>query len=340
MKERLAARMDREGPITFEAFLETVLYDEREGYYRAGKVDRRDYCTSPEIAPLFARTIARYVEAFCESLGARSITILELGGASGRLASGLASALDHVCLDGYFIFDRCVERAFGPVQWIRSLDSVRLGGDALFVVANEFFDALPFHRVACRQGVVEEIYVGHGQGFFEEIGPVSGGLKAYLARYPVFLQDGQVSEVTNYGLPILERVSSLVEKGCFLIFDYGYHQAEIASGGFFEGSLLGYRSFGIRDDLFDNLGQIDITHHVNLDHLTAMLVDLRWRKEGEVDQWRFLQRAGMLELLAASSEKERLAAKWLINPEGLGSMISVLGFSKGLSIPMPGFGRS
>ncbi len=340
MKERLAARIEREGPITFEAFLETVLYDEREGYYRAGKPDRRDYYTSPEIDPLFARTIAQYVEAFCESLGARSVTILELGGASGRLASGIASALDHVSLDAYFIFDRCVERACGPVQWIRSLDRACLGGDAVFVVANEFFDALPFHRVAGREGAIQEIYVGHGQGFFEEIGPVSGGLKAYLARYPVFLQDGQVSEVTKSGLPILERVSSLVERGCFLIFDYGYHQAEIAAGRFFDGSLLGYRSFRIRDDLFEHLGQTDITHHVNLDHLAAMLADLRWRKEGEVDQWRFLQRAGMLELLAASSEKERLAAKWLINPEGLGSMISVLGFSKGLSIPMPGFRKS
>ena len=340
MKERLAERMDREGPITFEAFLETLLYDERGGYYRAGKRDGLDYHTSPEITPLFARTIARYLETFCESLGAESITIVELGGASGRLASELASALGRISLDAYFIFDRGEERKEGVLQWVRSLDRVCLGSDATFVLANEFFDALPFHRVACRQGALREIYVGHGQGFFEEMGPVSNGLKAFLDRYPVFLQDGQVSEVTTYGLPILEQVSGLVQRGSFLVFDYGYHQEEIAMGRFFDGSLLGYRSFRIRDDLFENLGRTDITHHVNFDHLTAMLFDMGWRKEGEADQWRFLQRAGMLELLAAASEEERLAAKWLINPEGMGSTISVLAFSKGLCIPMPGFRKS
>ena len=278
--------------------------------------------------------------AFCEGLGAKTISILELGGASGRLAKGLASALNPgISLDAYFIFDRGEERKEGPVQWVRSLDAVSLSNDASFVLANEFFDALPFHRVARREGTLREIYVGHSRGFFEEMGPLSDGLKAFLDRYPVFLQDGQVSEVTRYGLPILEQVSSLVGRGSFLIFDYGYHQEEIAAGRFFDGSLLGYRSFGVREDLFESLGQTDITHHVNLDHLTAMLVDMGWRKEGEVDQWRFLQRAGMLELLAMAREEERLAAKWLINPEGLGSTISVLGFSKGLSPAMPGFWR-
>ncbi len=340
MKERLAGRISREGLITFEAFLETALYDEREGYYRQGKQEGQDYYTSPEIHPLFGKTIGGYIEGFCDRLGAGSITILELGGASGKLASAVLSALDHVSLKGYFVFDRGEEGKDGPVQRINCLDHLNMDGDLSFVIANEFFDALPFHRITLRNGALQEIYVGHDQGFFEEIGPLSEGLKAFLDRYPVFLQDGQVSEVTRYGLPIIERVSRMAGKACLLVFDYGYHQAEIASGRFFDGSLLGYRSMRIRDDLFEHLGRTDITHHVNLDHLSAMLAEGGWHKDGEADQGRFLQKAGMLELLASLSEKERLIAKWLINPEGLGSMISVLGFSKGLPLPMPGFTRS
>jgi len=121
------------------------------------------------------------------------------------------------------------------------------------------------------------------------------------------------------------------------VFDYGYHSAEVGQGRFPEGSVLGYREGRILTDIFRDLGNMDITHHVNFDHLSAMLEDQGWKKEGEIEQYRFLFNAGIVEELAVLSTDQRMKAKWLINPEGLGSMISVLGFNKGLSIPLSGF---
>ena len=338
MRERLIGRIGREGPITFEAFLETVLYDEKGGYYKAGKVDRKDYHTAPEIHPLFGRTIGRYIEGFCDRLGVRSMNVLEPGGASGRLAAQILSALTHTAVERYVIIDKGEGRKEGPLEWVNSFDVLTPMDEGIaFIVANEFFDALPFHRVANRHGTLHEIYVGYGQGFFEEMGPLSDSLWAFLDRHPVHLQDGQTLEVTTYGLPLVRKLSEIVKQACFLVFDYGYHRAEIAAGRFFDGSLLGYRDRQIRHDLFSDLGHMDITHHVNFDHLSAMLSDAGWQKEGEMEQWRFLQRGGIMELLAEATPEERLAAKWLINPEGLGSMISVLAFSKGVALPMPGF---
>ncbi len=340
MRKGLIERIGREGRITYEAFLEMVLYDEHEGYFRCGKVDRKDYYTAPEIDPLFGRTIGTYIEAVCDLLGVRSLCVLEPGGASGRLASQILSAMTHTIVERYFIVDKGVERKEGPLEWVDNFDLVRPFDEGFtFVVANEFFDALPFHRVRNLHQRLYEIYVGYEHGFFEEMGPLSDGLKAFLESHPVFLQDGQTLEVTTYGEPIIERVSNLVKQGCFLIFDYGYHQAEIASGRFFDGSLLGYREGQVRNDLYADLGNMDITHHVNLDHLSAMLEEGGWRKEGEMEQWRFLQRSGIMELLSGATPEERLSAKWLINPEGLGSMISMLAFSKGMPFSMPGFRR-
>ncbi len=338
MRERLIERIGREGPITYEAFLETVLYDEAQGYYRAGKVDKKDYYTAPEIHPLFGRTIGKYIETFCGLLGVSSLNILEPGGASGRLATQILFALTHTVVERYVIIDKGDERKEGPLEWVNTFDRLESSEEGItFIVANELFDALPFHRVANRQSTLHEIYVGYEQGFFEELGPLSDGLRLFLDRHPVFLHEGQTLEVTTYGLPLIEKLSHAVKKGCFLVFDYGYHQVEIAGGRFFDGSLLGYRDRQIRDDLYADLGRMDITHHVNFDHLSAMLEDAGWQKEGEIPQWRFLQRGGIMELLAEATQEERLAAKWLINPEGLGSMISVLAFSKGLPLPMPGF---
>ncbi|MGD0232807.1 MAG: SAM-dependent methyltransferase, partial [Syntrophorhabdales bacterium] len=228
----------------------------------------------------------------------------------------------------------------GPIRWITSLDRLGAVDGFTFVVANEFFDALPFHRVIRQKGRIEEIYVGCGDGFFDRTGPLSTDVASFIRKYPIFLQENQVSEVTTAAEPLIGAISGLVERGCLLIFDYGYHQADIAAGRFFHGSMVGYKERVMREDVFDSLGQMDITHHVNFDHLSALLGEKGWRKDGEIEQYRFLCNAGMLEALAGLGQGERISAKWLINPEGLGSMISVLGFSRNLPQTLPGFRRA
>jgi SAM-dependent MidA family methyltransferase len=339
LEGRLRARIAREGPISYKTFVETVLYDERVGYYRAGKQEGVDYSTSPEIHALFGRTLGRYIEEICGLLGKSSVNVLELGGASGRLAVDIASALTRISLEHCIVLEKGKRERRGRIRWIESLDGVpRLEG-LTFVVANEFFDALPFHKLIGRHDAIEEIYVGWEDGFFEQPGPQGKELTAFLRRYPVYLHEGQVSEATTAALPIVEAVSGMVNEGCFLVFDYGYHGEEIAAGRFFGGSSLGYKGRKIRDDLLAELGTMDITHHVNFDHLGAMLEDAGWRCEGETEQYRFLCSAGALEALGAMPAAERMAAKWLINPEGLGAMISVLAFSRNITHPLPGFQR-
>ncbi len=64
LEEKLKGRIKREGPLTYETFLDIVLYDEQEGYYKEGKRLRKDYYTSPEIHPVFGKTIATYLRIF------------------------------------------------------------------------------------------------------------------------------------------------------------------------------------------------------------------------------------------------------------------------------------
>ncbi|OPY62199.1 MAG: hypothetical protein A4E57_04044 [Syntrophorhabdaceae bacterium PtaU1.Bin034] len=337
LEEKLRKRIAQEGPVTYEAVLESALYDENDGYYRNGKQERQDYYTSPEIHPIFGRTIGGYVENVSRTLKIPSVSIVELGGASGGLAGDIISAFRHLTIDRYLIIEKGQERRNGQVEWVNSVDRIGRMDGFTFIVANEFFDALPFHRVIMQKGVLHEIYTGYQDGFIEQAGPLSGPVASFLERHPVFLQENQVTEVTTYSVPLLEKLSELVERACLLVFDYGYHQTDISTGRFFEGSLVGYKERKIRNDLFGDLGKMDITHHVNFDHLSDLLAGLGWKKDGEIEQYRFLYKAGLLEELSRLPQTERLSAKWLINPAGLGSMISVLGFSKNLSFPLPGF---
>ena len=205
------------------------------------------------------------------------------------------------------------------------------------IVANEFFDALPFHRVVRTDDGLEEIYVDFADGFAELLGPLSPSVDAFLRSYPLFLNLHQSSEVTIRTAEILSRLNGIVGEGLLLVFDYGYHAEDLAHGRFFDGSTIGYKEFRIRVDMFHDFGSMDITHHVNFDHLCAILHDLGWGKAGEIEQYRFLINSGMLEQMMMLPDAERVPAKTLINPQGLGSMISVLGFTKNLSCDVPGF---
>ncbi len=338
LDERLKARIKETGPITYEAFVEAALYDESLGYYRAGKQERRDYLTSPEIHGLFGKILGGYIEDVCRLLQVSSVSILELGGGSGILAGQIAGALQSVSLERYLILERGEEKRKDKIEWVNDLDRMDPLTDFTVVVANEFFDALPFHKIVCEGGVPKEVYLGFDRGFFEQTGPPSEDVQLFLDRFPVPLSDKHALEVTTRLMPVIGSLSRLMRgPACLLVFDYGYHNSEIGCGRFFAGTAVGYGEWRMRQDISASPGTIDITHHVNFDHLAAVLAENGWKKEGETEQYRFLCNIGILEALAELPLEERMPAKWLINPDGLGSMISALGFSKGFAVPMPGF---
>jgi SAM-dependent MidA family methyltransferase len=337
LEELLKARIAKEGPITYEAFVETALYDDQFGYYKSGKPDQVDYYTASEIHPVFGRTIGRYIETLCHRPGVPPVTIVELGGASGRLARAVNSAFDHLLPDAYFLIEKGADREEKGIRWISEIDKLPPSIDFAFVFANEFFDALPFHRISRKRGTLQEMYVAWDGTFFETPGPLTEHVEFFLNLHPVTLPEGQSIEVTTYGVPLLEMLSSRIRRGYFLLFDYGYHNIDIERGRFPNGSELGYRRRKIDANLFAHIGQMDITHHVNFDHLSAILFDEGWQKEGETEQYRFLMNAGIADELSRLSDAERLSAKWLVHPELMGSMISALAFSKGTDARMPGF---
>src|SRR5712692_9450289 len=98
LAERLRARIERDGPISFRDWMQLALYDEREGYYcrsdrlRWGRLG--DYRTAPESSPLFAATLARYFAKLYSELGSPPLwTIFEAGAGAGEFARGALTAL-------------------------------------------------------------------------------------------------------------------------------------------------------------------------------------------------------------------------------------------------------
>ncbi len=337
LEDKLRERIRREGPITYETFLDIVLYDEEEGYYREGKRPRRDYFTSPEIHPVFGKTIGKYIESVRALCGTNKITVIELGGGSGLLAEQIVSSVPHGDALDYVIVEKGKKKNSESVRWVSDLEDLAPIPGLAVVIANEFFDALPFHRVVMNDDGIEELYVNAGDGFPESTGPLSPEVRSFLSSRSLLLNLHQMSEVTTRSAEVLTRLDDLLEEALLLLFDYGYHAEDLVLGRFPEGSVVGYKDFSLRKDLASDLGSVDITHHVNFDHLSAVLIDLGWQKAGEIEQYRFLINVGMLDEMMLLPDNERIKAKNLINPQGLGSMISTLGFTKNLRSNIPGF---
>jgi SAM-dependent MidA family methyltransferase len=338
--ERLRKLIGEKGLITYEEFIDIVLYDEQTGYYRKGKQRGRDYYTSPEVHPVFGRTIGKYLERLAGLLDAPRFSVLELGGGQGDLAHAIISSIGKNRLTRYLILEKGEREKEERIDWVRTLDSLPACDELTFVLANEFFDALPFHRVMMSSGILHEIYIGFSDGFFETPGPLTTDVSSFLGAYPIDLDEGQVGEVTTRSNAIIEGLTRVLQRSFFLALDYGYHTDELAAGRFTGGSVVGYKSKFMRDDIFASPGEMDITHHVNFDHFCALFAKYGWKRAGEIEQYRFLYNAGILEEVARLDEEERVRAKMLITPEGLGSAITALAFTKEIDLQIPGFKRS
>src|ERR1044071_5846154 len=87
----------REGPISFDRFMEQALYHPEHGYYSSGRCEigrRGDYFTSVSAGPLFGSLLAGQFAEIWESLERPGdFTIVEQGAHHGEFASDVLEAL-------------------------------------------------------------------------------------------------------------------------------------------------------------------------------------------------------------------------------------------------------
>ncbi len=294
------------GRITFSRFMERALYEPRLGYYRQS-ADRPtgtgDFLTAPETGPIFGWTVARRVEEMWAHLGRPSpFSLIEYGAGSGTLGLSILDGLrrhgatdllesiryepvesnPHRLADLHRRFERdgltgrlVDSRLSGLAEPTAPEGSVTVDG---VILANEFLDAMPVHRVLVRDGEVLELFVVWRDRFAEVVAePSTPELAARLALDgidPSQLADGQVAEICLEIGPWLDDVAARLARGFVIAIDYGYPAAELYGPRRLAGSLLGYRSHRVVDDPFADVGLTDLTAHVDFTAV-ARLADRR-----------------------------------------------------------------
>jgi len=190
LAEILRDEIRRTGPIPFCQFMEAALYHPEYGYYRRPGRDpfgkEGDFFTAEQLQPVFGILIAARIRTLYREMDAPSdLAVVELGPGRGEMAEAL-DKLTLVPIDGE------MPASFRGV-----------------VFSNEFFDALPAHRVVWIAGESRESLVGWGGDRFIWVDgdPVSGEIREYVERYFPESPGRTSAEVNLEALRWMERIA-------------------------------------------------------------------------------------------------------------------------------------
>lgn len=330
--------------------MEHALYDPAEGFYSRRDTPYTDYFTSVSVHPsLFGRLLAAYLDDVWRTLGQPDpFRVVELGAADGRLARQIRSGAERFPWASSLMYVG-IERA--PAS--RAKDSLDVlyssideipAADAVAILSNEFFDALPV-RLARRTptGWVEECVAFEGEKALFTDRPAPGHLRRYADRYARATPEGGRIEVRQGVETIYRHAARLGPKVVITSIDYGGGNAAVHSERLAAGTLLAYRRHRASDDVLANPGQADLTAHVNFTQLIDAGRSQRFDSFRMGQQADFLAALGVGDHLVRFQERpdatletyraEREAVFQLVSPTDLGRF-QVLTQGKGVDLDL------
>ncbi len=346
----LARRIVAEGPMPLSDYMAECLLHPEHGYYatRDPFGAAGDFITAPEISQMFGELLGLCLaQAWLDQGGPSPFALAEIGPGRGTLMADMLRAIRSVPGMAAAARVHLVEAS----RTLRARQAGTLDGHApewhdrvealpdlpLFLVANEFFDALPIRQFERQEGGWAERQVALVQG---RLAPGLGPVTPYpaLARRLADTKAGDVVETCPALIPIAGEIGRRVATygGAALVVDYGgWHSL----GDTFQ-ALKGHAPV----DPFAEPGGADLTAHVDFEALGGAFADAGASVTRMTPQGVFLERLGIAAraaVLARGLEGTALqshiaAHRRLTDPGEMGKLFKVLAsYPKGNN-PPPG----
>jgi SAM-dependent MidA family methyltransferase len=326
LAEFIRAEIKQRGAQSFAWFMEQALYHPEHGYYssdRAAIGRRGDYFTNVSVGPLFGELFAAQFAEIWERLGKLdNFIIVEQGAHHGEFARDVLesarkrfpeffSALCYQIVEPFSALQDRQSETLQPfrdrVLWKKSLDDLEAFVGIHF--SNELLDAMPINLRGKLVGV-------DGDKF-------------------VFVEGATGTPTNQSMLDWIDCLSTKLQRGFVIAVDYGFSHAE------FREVLQVRAKHRTLDSPFEEIGEADITAHVNWTDLAERAEASGLRVAGFTDQHHFL--TGIISespaWFAKADAKAKRALQTLLHPEMLGRAFQVLALTKDvdLSAPLCGF---
>lgn len=316
LKEIIVEKIRQQGPVSFRDFMEMALYYPGLGYYTSGKEkigDNGDYYTSPWLTSIFGEMIAKQFEEMWKILGRKNFTIVEYGGGNGMLCRDIIQQLEknndlHDKLR-YRIIEK-KERIPGDQQlnfsgklsWHESLDDMPIFDGV--ILSNELVDNFSINQVVMQEELMEVFVDYKNDGFIELLQPASAVLKDYLAQLGIALPKGFRTEINLQAIDWIKNIARRLHKGFVVTIDYGYSSTDLYNANRSKGTLVCYHQHAINYCPYINIGEQDITTHVNFSALNHWGTKSGLQYNGFTNQAHFLLGLGLTEHI---NKKEQIS---------------------------------
>jgi SAM-dependent MidA family methyltransferase len=209
------------------------------------------------------------------------------------------------------------------------------------VFSNEFFDALPFHRVVQTAEGLRELWVAaEEERLVERPGELSSArLAGALSSQGVALAEGQRAEVCLALDEAMADVGRTLGQGFVLSIDYGEQSLDLYRETRINGTLQVYAKHRAEDDPFAEIGERDITAHVDFGRLAALGEKHDLRPLVYCSQGAYLLSSAedVLRRVVETDRTLAAATQQLVHPESFGGRFNVLVQAKNVAhVDLPG----
>ncbi len=327
LRKRIIERIKKEGPISFETFMEMALYEPGLGYYASQntKIGKEgDFYTSSHLHPVFGVMIGKQIEEMWGILGKPSdFKIIEMGSGAGYLCKDMLEYFKGVGASRgrgasereifkslqYIIVElnpavienqkNLLNEFSDKIRWSSALGELsKVKG---CILSNELLDAFPVHLIEM-DDEIKEILVGLEADKLIEIKvrPGTPEIPEYLKEFSIVLEKGYRTEINLKIKEWLREINNILDEGFIFMIDYGYPAWDYYSEDRNRGTLLCYHKHQVIENPYQNIGEQDMTAHVNFSSVK------KWGEELGIKTIGFCRQGIFLVSLGIDEEMSRL----------------------------------
>jgi SAM-dependent MidA family methyltransferase len=352
----IAERIDRspDRQITFAEYMELVLYHPQQGYYATSAErisERGDFLTSPHLAADFGEMLAIQLYQIWQILGApQTFKIVEMGAGTGLLATQILEysrqtypdffqSIDYLIIEVALAMQIAQQQQLKdlPVRWCNWTEIPDRSIIGCFL-SNELIDAFPVHQVIVKEDRLQEVYITcdlNNNQLLEKIDKISteklheywqlNNINLLNVKYP----DGYRTEVNLAAITWQEQVFKKLQRGYIISIDYGYTADRYYNPMRSQGTLQCYYRHAYHNDPYINIGNQDLTAHVDFTALQNQGELLGLQTVGFIQQGLFLMALGLGDRIAAISHHDNKDVRSLLHcRQNLHQLIDPMGLGK------------
>lgn len=365
LNDHLIKLIKLHGPLSISNYMTEALTNPKYGYYTNQQPfgEQGDFVTAPEVSQMFGELIGLwFADVWLKMKKPRKVHLIELGPGNGTLMADflrvikvLPDFLETIELHFVEASPQLIEiqkKKFkdfnNEKSWHETVKGALTaandeeGLEVTFIIANEFFDALPLRQF--QKGDL---------GWHERmvtVGENGKNLEIMLSPFPV--QDIQLNttllQAEQHSVIEVSPMSDFVtfeiskhfktNKGAALFIDYGYDEHRTGE------TLQAVENHNYQD-IFEKPGNADLSSHVNFKRIHDIVSECGLTPYGPTYQRKFLSAMGIEEraktlLKEATPEQTQdiiSALKRLISPDEMGTLFKVCAILSTDDLEIAGF---